>query len=119
LSEKLWREGVRDGETLRYAIREKEDKLTFGVVFPYSSHNFLFRRWLRTNGINPDRDVHMVVVPPPQMPANMKAGNLDGYCVGEPWNSVAVLARYGWCAATSRKNSHGAPRVCRITRGRT
>jgi len=74
---------------------------TFGVVFAFSSHRHLLRRWLSSHGINPDRDVRIVVVPPPQMPANLRAGNLDGFCSGEPWNSVAVQARAGWIAAVS------------------
>jgi ABC-type nitrate/sulfonate/bicarbonate transport system substrate-binding protein len=52
-------------------------------------------------GIDPDRDVRIAVVPAPAMFDNLKSGNLDGYCVGEPWNSVAVQAGIGWCVATS------------------
>jgi ABC-type nitrate/sulfonate/bicarbonate transport system substrate-binding protein len=60
-------------------------------------------------GINPDRDVRVVVVPPPQMAANLKAGHLDGFCVGEPWNSVAVQSRVGWCVTTSAELAPGHP----------
>lgn len=117
LSEQLWKAGVRDGKSLREAIREREDKLTLGVVFPFSSHNFLFRHWLRANGIDPDRDVRLVVVPPPQMASNLKAGNLDGYCVGEPWNSMAILSRAGWCVATSAEISpHHPEKVLMVRR---
>jgi len=103
LSNELWRRGVRDGATLREEVKRsrRERTLTFGVVFPFSSHHFLLRKWLAEAGIDPARDVRIVVVPPPQMPANLKSGNLDGFCVGEPWNSVAVQARAGWCAVTS------------------
>jgi ABC-type nitrate/sulfonate/bicarbonate transport system substrate-binding protein len=103
LSEDLWRRGVRDGETLCEEIhRSRGQKMfTFGAVYPFSSHHYLLRNWLASAGIDPDRDVRIVIVPPPQMVVNLKAGNLDGFCVGEPWNSMAVQARVGWCAAVS------------------
>jgi ABC-type nitrate/sulfonate/bicarbonate transport system substrate-binding protein len=111
LSNDLWKRGIRDGETLRAEIkRSPRDKvLTFGVVFPFSSHRHLLRKWLTAHGIDPERDVRIVVVPPPQMAANLKAGHLDGFCVGEPWNSVAVQLRAGWCAATSADLDSGHP----------
>jgi ABC-type nitrate/sulfonate/bicarbonate transport system substrate-binding protein len=103
LSQDLWQRGVRDGRTLREEIlRTRHEKTrTFGVVFPFSSHRHLLRRWFAAHGIDADRDVRIVAVPPAQMVANLKAGNLDGFCVGEPWNSVAVQARAGWIVATS------------------
>lgn len=103
LSQRLWKRGVRDGAGLRREIGRLRGahKFTFGVVFPFSSHHFLLRSWLLSNGIDPDRDVRIVVVPPSQMFGNLKAGNLDGYCVGEPWNSVAVMGRAGFVVSTS------------------
>ena len=103
LSENLWRRGVRDGKTLREEItRSRHEKIyTFGVVFPFSSHRHLLRRWFAAHGLDADRDVRIVVVPPPQMVANLHAGHLDGFCAGEPWNSVAVQSGAGWIAATS------------------
>jgi ABC-type nitrate/sulfonate/bicarbonate transport system substrate-binding protein len=103
LSNHLWKEGVRDGAGLRELIRSRSGQslLTFGVAFSCSSHGYLLQTWLRGNGLDPGREVNIVVVPPPQMAANLKAGNLDGYCVGEPWNSVAVIQRAGWIAAAS------------------
>lgn len=111
LSNDLWHRGVRDAATLREeVIRARHEKtFTFGVVFPFSSHNFLLRGWLAAAGINPDRDVRLVVVPPPQMVANLKAGHLDGFCVGEPWNSVAAQAKAGWCVTTSAELDPGHP----------
>lgn len=111
LSNELWRRGVRDGGTLREEIVGTRGKktLTFGVVFPFSSHDFHMRRWLAGAGILPGRDVSIVVVPPPVMAASLKAGNLDGFCVGEPWNSVAVKSRAGWCVATSAELDPGHP----------
>ncbi|MEP6671385.1 MAG: CmpA/NrtA family ABC transporter substrate-binding protein [Chthoniobacter sp.] len=103
LSQELWKKGVRDGMTLRRAITHGDDFLTLGVVHTYSAHNLLLRQWLRTYRIEPDRDVRIVVVPPAQVHANLKAGHLDGYCVGEPWNSLAVLSKTGWSVATSEE----------------
>ena len=111
LSNNLWNRGVRDGDTLREEIKRLQPKtvLTFGVVFPFSSHRHLLRKWLSAHGIDAERDVRIVVVPPPQMAANLKAGNLDGFCAGEPWNSVAVQSRAGWCVATSAQLDSGHP----------
>jgi ABC-type nitrate/sulfonate/bicarbonate transport system substrate-binding protein len=103
LSMELWRRGIRDGTALREEIRNTRGKkmFTFGAVYPFSSHLYLLRKWLSSLDIDPDHDVRIVIVPPPQMVGNLKAGNLDGFCVGEPWNSVAVQSRVGWCIAVS------------------
>lgn len=103
LSRALRDAGVRDGATLRaHALeRRRGATLTFGVVFPFSSHHLLLRDWLLAAGLAPDRDVRIVVVPPAQMYRNLAAGTLDGFCAGEPWNSVAVSAGAGWCPAWS------------------
>jgi ABC-type nitrate/sulfonate/bicarbonate transport system substrate-binding protein len=102
LSESLWKRGVRDGATLRGEILRlrPERLLTFGVVSRFSSHHHLLRTWLQTHGIN-ENQVRIVVLPPAQMEANLSFGNLDGFCVGEPWNSAAVQSGSGWVAATS------------------
>jgi two-component system, oxyanion-binding sensor len=103
LSADLWERGVRDGKSLRAEIaRTRGQKtFTFGVVYSFSSHNYLLRNWLAAAGIQPDRDVRIVVVPPAQMVTNLKAGHLDGFCVGEPWNSLAVRAGEGCVVAVS------------------
>jgi ABC-type nitrate/sulfonate/bicarbonate transport system substrate-binding protein len=103
LSNRLWNKGVQDAATLGEFVRShcNGSLLTFGVAFSCSSHNFLLQKWLRAGGLDPCSDVNIVVVPPPQMAMNLKAGNLDGYCVGEPWNSLAVIQRAGWVAALS------------------
>jgi ABC-type nitrate/sulfonate/bicarbonate transport system substrate-binding protein len=111
LSNDLWNSGVRDGKSLREEIKRvrREKMYTFGAVFPFSSHRHLLRQWLAAHGIDPDRDVRIVIVPPPQMALNLQAGNLDGFCVGEPWNSVAVQSGAGWIAATSAELDAGHP----------
>lgn len=109
LSERLHAEGVRDGASLREAVRSRrgERRIVLGVVFPFSSHHLLLRDWLRGAGIDPEQDVRIVVVPPAQMFRNLTAGTIDGYCVGEPWNSLAVRAGAGWCPMWSARHSSG------------
>jgi two-component system, oxyanion-binding sensor len=103
LSRKLWDAGVRDAATLRDYVRSRRtrDILTLGVVFQFSSHHLLLRRWLHTAGLEPDRDVRLVVVPPAQMFRNLAAQTIDGFCAGEPWNSLAVREGLGWCPTWS------------------
>jgi ABC-type nitrate/sulfonate/bicarbonate transport system substrate-binding protein len=103
LSEELWQAGVRDALTLRTFLANNRGRrtLTFGTVSPYSTHSLLLRRWLTQAGADFSRDVRFVVVPPPQMVVNLAAGHLDGFCAGEPWNSLAVAEGCGWIPATS------------------
>ncbi|QDO99322.1 ABC transporter substrate-binding protein [Ferrovibrio terrae] len=70
-------------------------QLTFATVFNFSSHQIQLRYWLASAGIDPDRDVQLVIVPPPQMTDRLAAGEIDGFCVGDPWNSLAVLRGVG------------------------
>ncbi|MBD8640375.1 ABC transporter substrate-binding protein [Sphingomonas sp. CFBP 13733] len=72
------------------AARERGTPLRFGVVHRYSSHNYMLRYWLIGCGIDPDADVAIVTVAPPFAADALAAGEIDGICVGEPWNSVAV-----------------------------
>jgi nitrate/nitrite transport system substrate-binding protein len=58
--------------------------------------------WLAANGINPMKDAKVITVPPPQMVANMRVGNMDGYCVGEPWNHRAIIDGIGITATTTQ-----------------
>ena len=118
ISNELWQGGVTSGEALRTEVLKQRGvrMLTFGVVSLVSSHHFLLRGWLAGAGINPDRDVRIVVVPPPQMVANLKSGNLDGCCVGEPWNSVAVQSRVGACVAVSSELDPGHPEKVLVVR---
>ena len=103
LSRKLWDEGVRDAAGLRERIYRSWGKrtFTFGVVFSLSTQEILLRRWLTSAGIVPDVEVRIVAIPPAQMFPTLKLGYIDGYCVGEPWTSVAVQAGVGVCLATS------------------
>ncbi len=116
LSMDLYRRGVRDSGTLQKLIRSTPQRLfTFAVVSRSASHHFLMRRWLKQGGINPDRDVRLVVLPPTQMPGSLSAGLIDGYCVGEPWNSVAIAKGSGWCPAISSDLAPGHPEKILLT----
>lgn len=86
---------------LKRVIDQGGRHLTFATVFPFSSHNYQLRYWMAAAGIDPERDVRLVVIPPPQMPAALEQGVIDGYCVGEPWNEVAVHAGVGHVLTTS------------------
>jgi NitT/TauT family transport system ATP-binding protein len=66
------------------------EPLTFGMTFPFSTHNYQLRFWMAAGGVDPDEDVHLVVLPPPYMVDSLANGHVDGFCVGAPWNSVAV-----------------------------
>ncbi len=109
LSTRLHALGVTDAATLREEARRRrgENKLTFGVVFPHSMHHVLLRQWLRAARLDPDQDVRIAVVPPAQMFRNLAAGTLDGYCAGEPWNTLAVQQGAGWCPAWSARLAPG------------
>ena len=67
-----------------------EEALTFGMTFPFSTHNYQLRLWMAAGGINPDEDVRLVVLPPPYMVDSLASRQVDGFCVGAPWNSLAV-----------------------------
>lgn len=69
--------------------------LNFGMTFPFSNHNYQLRYWMAAGGVDPDEDVRMVVLPPPYMVESLTNGHVDGFCVGAPWNSVAVEASVG------------------------
>jgi NitT/TauT family transport system ATP-binding protein len=67
-----------------------EEPFTFGMTFPFSSHNYQLRFWMAAGGVDPDEDVRLVVLPPPYMVESLANKQVDGFCVGAPWNSIAV-----------------------------
>ena len=94
---------IRTGVALKRLIDHRGDNvapLRFAMVYPYSSHNYQLRDWLSRAGINPDKDVQIVVIPPVKMVDNLRRGDIDGYCVGEPWNSLAVEQGVGHMLVT-------------------
>lgn len=102
LWERLAEQGAPDtldaravGTALATVAKSSGPKLRFGVVHPHSGHNYELRYWLAASGIDPELDVEIVILPPPLLPDALAAGGIDGYCVGEPWNSVGVDAGAG------------------------
>ncbi|HWU19118.1 MAG TPA: CmpA/NrtA family ABC transporter substrate-binding protein [Devosia sp.] len=87
------------GAALARVVKGSARKLRFGVVHQTSSHNYELRYWLAASGIVPDRDLEIVVLPPPLLPDALGSGGIDGYCVGEPWNSVGVATKGGHIAS--------------------
>jgi two-component system, oxyanion-binding sensor len=88
-------------QVIAQRARDQQAPLTFGMVYPFSCHNYELRYWLAACGIDPDRDVHLVVIPPPLLVDAMREGQVDGFCVGEPWNSLAVEAGVGTIVTTT------------------
>jgi ABC-type nitrate/sulfonate/bicarbonate transport system substrate-binding protein len=74
------------------ATRRKSgaEPLTFGMTFPFSTHNYQLRFWMAAGGVDPDEDIRLVVLPPPYMVDSLASGQVDAFCVGAPWNSIAV-----------------------------
>jgi nitrate/nitrite transport system substrate-binding protein len=83
--------------------KAKADKksLKVAMTFPGGTHDLWMRYWLAAGGINPDQDVILQAVPPPQMVANMKVGTVDAFCVGEPWNAQLVSQKLGYTALST------------------
>jgi nitrate/nitrite transport system substrate-binding protein len=102
LSRKLYDKGVRDGASLKALIDKEKGEYTFAHTFPTGTHAMWIYYWLAAHGINPFADVKTITVPPPQMVANMRVGNMDGYCVGEPWNNRAIVDKIGFTANTTQ-----------------
>lgn len=101
------------GSALRAAIRERMasggEAARFAVVHPHSGHNYELRYWLASCGIDPDRDVEIVIVPPPLMADALESGRIDGYCAGEPWNTAAVARGVGHIATVKAKIWRSSP----------
>jgi ABC-type nitrate/sulfonate/bicarbonate transport system substrate-binding protein len=101
LSRRLWSACRAEPAALVAEAHRRADPVTFAVVYPHSSQLFMLREWLGRAGLMPERDYRLVVVPPPQMVTHLRAGHIDGFCVGEPWASLAVCAGVGVLAAFS------------------
>ena len=83
--------------------KAKGSPMSFAMTYPPGTHAMWMRYWLAAGGINPDRDVSLITIPPPQMVANMKVGKMDGFCVGEPWNARAIADGIGFTAMTTQQ----------------
>lgn len=88
-----------------YVERAKKSKspLTVAMTFPTGTHNYWLRYWLAAGGIDPDYDVNTIVIPPPQMVANMRVGTMDAFCVGEPWNQQLINQKIGYSAVQTQE----------------
>jgi len=102
LSKKLAEKGAVDIASLAKAMAADKRDYTFAQTFPTGTHAMWLYYWLASGGVNPLREAKVITVPPPQMVANMRVGNMDGFCVGEPWNHRAIADGIGITAATTQ-----------------
>ena len=103
LSRKLADKGAVDVASLAKVMATEKREYTFAQTFPTGTHAMWLYYWLASGGINPMKDAKVITVPPPQMVANMRVGNMDGFCVGEPWNHRAIIDGIGITAATTQE----------------
>ncbi len=102
----------KDSSPLKEAFARKKASgkdLTAAMTFPGGTHDLWIRYWLAAGGIDPDNEIKTITVPPPQMVANMKVGNMDCFCVGEPWNEQLVNQNIGYTALTTGELWNGHP----------
>ena len=102
LSKKLADKGAVDGPSLAKLMKAEKREYTFAQTFPTGTHAMWLYYWMAANGIDPMKDAKIITVPPPQMVANMRVGNMDGYCVGEPWGHRAIADGIGITAITTQ-----------------
>ena len=102
LSKKLADKGAIDGPSLAKLMNTDKREYTFAQTFPTGTHAMWLYYWMASAGINPIKDAKVITVPPPQMVANMRVGNMDGYCVGEPWGHRAIADGIGITAVTTQ-----------------
>ena len=102
LSTKLYQRGIHTLQNLKAAINNElnDRKLILGIVHECSMHNLMLRYWLASAGIDPDTDLELVVIPPQEMVDRLRSHEIDGFCVGEPWNTQAVQEGLGFVIAT-------------------
>jgi nitrate/nitrite transport system substrate-binding protein len=119
LNNTLKKAGVKkpaDVKPLAVAAKAKGEPLIFAMTFPPGTHAMWMRYWLAAGGINPDKDVTLITIPPPQMVANMKVDKMDGFCVGEPWNNRAIDDGIGYTVTTTQAMWKDHPeKVCAFT----
>ncbi|MEC4720158.1 CmpA/NrtA family ABC transporter substrate-binding protein [Noviherbaspirillum sp. CPCC 100848] len=102
LSKKLSDKGAVDGASLAKLMQTEKREYIFAQTFPTGTHAMWLYYWLASYGINPMKDAKIITVPPPQMVANMRVGNMDGYCVGEPWGHRAIADGIGITGVTTQ-----------------
>jgi nitrate/nitrite transport system substrate-binding protein len=102
LSKALADKGAVDGASLATVMAKDKRDYTFAGTFPTGTHAMWIHYWLAASGIDPVRGAKLITVPPPQMVANMRVGNMDGFCVGEPWGHRAIMDGIGITAVTTQ-----------------
>jgi ABC-type nitrate/sulfonate/bicarbonate transport system substrate-binding protein len=120
LSTEISHKEIGRGEGLkRYLTHQwkKERPFTLAVTHRYSSHHTLLKSWLSRYGVLSPEQVEIIFLPPPLMARSLAAGHIDGYCVGEPWNSESIMAGTGWCPVTSSEISRGHPEKVLVLSG--
>lgn len=103
LANHLKDKGVIDGLSLAQLIKAQPREYTFAHTFPTGTHAMWLYYWLANYGINPVTEVQSITVPPPQMVANARAGSMDGFCVGEPWNARGIYDNVSYSVASSQE----------------
>jgi nitrate/nitrite transport system substrate-binding protein len=105
-----------NGQAITLALKHKDNRdpknwkgFKFGIPFDYSMHNFLLRYYLAENGLNPDTDVQLRVIPPAEMVANLRAGNIDGFLGPDPFNQRAVFDEVGFIHVLTKDLWNGHP----------
>jgi nitrate/nitrite transport system substrate-binding protein len=102
LANHLRLKGVADGPSLARLIKAEPREFTFAHTFPTGTHAMWLYYWLASHGINPVTDVKTITVPPPEMVTNARIGNMDGFCVGEPWNARGIFDQVSFSVASSQ-----------------
>ena len=102
LSKKLADKGGIDGKSVAALMQKEKREYTFAQTFPTGTHAMWLYYWLAASGVHPFHDAKSIVVPPPQMVANMRVGNMDGFCVGEPWGHRAIADGIGVTGITTQ-----------------
>lgn len=106
LHSKYLKQSIKRPDQLKPIVEEAKKNgqtMTFAMTFPPGTHAMWMRYWLGAGGINPDKDVSLITIPPPQMVANLKVDKMDGLCVGEPWNARAIFDNIGYTVITSQQ----------------
>jgi ABC-type nitrate/sulfonate/bicarbonate transport system substrate-binding protein len=120
ISTEIGPDKIGRGEGLRNYLTygwKKERPFTLAVTHRYSSHFTLLKNWLSRHGVLSPEHVEIIFLPPSLMPRSLAAGHIDGYCVGEPWNSESIIAGTGWCPVTSAEIARGHPEKILIVSG--
>src|SRR5258705_11470478 len=120
LTKSLLEKGVKTPQQIRplaLAAKARGSPMTFAMTYPPGTHAMWTRYWLGAGGINPDRDITLITIPPPQMVANMKVGKMDAFCVGEPWGARAIADGIGFTGITTQEMWKDHPeKVCAFTK---